>query len=239
MQAVPPQQEMPQAALVRRYDRVAGRWHSRIASLGYPAAYTALAMHAEVQLQHATAGTDHPSILDVGAGSGAFSLAFAEQFIRRKPAGSLQFTLLDPSQAMLNEARLRLDAAGLRTECFCAALETLPQTSTFDVILCSHVIEHLTDAANGLRIIRRMLRAGGVALLVISKPHWCTTLLRHIWGHRHFSHQQVEAMLTAAGFAEVISMPFLRGPPSRTSVGYIAVTANEGFGKGCADVSET
>jgi ubiquinone/menaquinone biosynthesis C-methylase UbiE len=232
MRAYPPQAGQPQAALTRRYDKIAGRWHARIASLGYPAAYAALAMQAQVQLHSATAGTDTLSVLDVGAGSGAFSLAFADQYARSKPGISLQFTLLDPSQAMLNEACARLSAAGLQSRSLCAGLETMPQSACFDVVLCSHVIEHLADAAEGLRIIRCVLRAGGIALLVISKPHWCTTLLRRIWGHRQFSSRQGEAMLRAAGFAEVSSMPFLRGPPSRTSAGYIAVAAREGMGKG-------
>ena len=39
-------------------------------------------------------------------------------------------------------------------------------SATVDVVICSHVLEHVTDDAQAMREMRRVLRAGGRALIM-------------------------------------------------------------------------
>lgn len=53
-----------------------------------------------------------------------------------------------------------------------ADLAALPMTdASFDLILCSHVLEHVADDRAAMREMRRVLRPGGVALLQTPVNH--------------------------------------------------------------------
>ncbi|MFL4470877.1 hypothetical protein ACERZ8_13650 [Tateyamaria armeniaca] len=58
--------------------------------------------------------------------------------------------------------------------------------------------------------------------MAISKPHWCTALVRWRWGNAAYPPEHSRAMLERAGFTDIITHPFRTGPPSRVSCGYIA-----------------
>jgi len=196
----------PLAAL---YDRMALGWHGAVQKLGYPAAYRALI-------------SAHPfgarRVLDVGSGTGHFALAWVER------AGIPDaLTLLDPSSAMLTDAADRLAAAGVSAQFLDDGVGTdAISPGSADAILCAHVIEHLDDPQAALAWMLSRLRPGGRLFLAASQPHWCTALVRMRYGHRAYRPEQVEAMLDAAGFTRVASMPFAAGPPSRMSHGYVA-----------------
>jgi len=96
------------------------------------------------------------SVLDVGCGTGNYPLALAESV-------GCDCWGIDPSEAMLVEARSRLTKAHL----FCASAEHpgLP-LNQFDLVFAVDVVHHLADRAKAFRECRRVLRPGGKLCLV-------------------------------------------------------------------------
>lgn len=198
--------------LSQLYARHAARWHQSITHLGYPEAYALLA-----KADLAARASPPATVLDAGCGSGAF----AEQVVSNCPA-SLKLTLLDPSQEMLDQAMQR-DWAG-PPETMLGALQDLAMSGRrFDTVLCAHVLEHTGDIETSLGYLVDALEPGGSLLLAVSKPHWCTALLRWRWGHRAYRPEEVCAALAHAGLTDIRTHRFVKGPPSRTSCGYRAV----------------
>ncbi|MEX0349738.1 MAG: class I SAM-dependent methyltransferase [Paracoccaceae bacterium] len=198
--------------LSQLYARHAARWHHSITHLGYPEAYTLL---AEADL----AARERPPryILDAGCGTGAF----AEQVLARSPAPA-HLTLLDPSEEMLAQARLR-DWRD-KPQTVSGRLEDISALrGGFDTVLCAHVLEHTADLETSLKHLADALSPGGSLLLAVSKPHWCTALLRWRWGHKAYRPEDICAALTRAGLTGIRAIPFVKGPPSRTSCGYRAL----------------
>ena len=193
------------------YDAMAGTWQSTIQRLGYAAAYR--------DFFAANGRASHKAIADLGTGSGAFADAYLDTCVTRPD----KCLLLDTSQAMLDVAVEKVGAHGVLIERICAGVggDALPR-QTCDAVLAAHVIEHLPDPGATLRWCRTRLRPGGTLYLAVSRPHWCTALLRWKWGHRAYRPTEVVALLTQAGFTDVRHVPFRYGPPSRTSAGYVA-----------------
>jgi ubiquinone/menaquinone biosynthesis C-methylase UbiE len=192
-----------------RYDRAASIWQTKMAALGYAAAYReALAVLLPSHL---------PSlrVLDAGCGAGDFAAAFAAE---RGTIATL--TLADPSPAMLDAARTRLAPHAQRLSALMRSILGLPVELRQDVILCAHVIEHCPDPVAALRRLGQVLQPAGTILLVVSKPHWCNRLIWLRWQHRSFSRVEVLSLVAAAGLCCAADMAFLRGPPSRTSHAY-------------------
>ncbi|MEO1421840.1 MAG: class I SAM-dependent methyltransferase [Pseudomonadota bacterium] len=195
------------ARLTRRYDRAARWWPDTIARLGFPAAYRAL-----VKDLHSG-----PRVLDAGAGSGAFAESHRDV---HGPASEL--TLLEPSGPMLEKAAARFADPRTRlaaVQGYLGEVVIPPQ----DVVLCAHVIEHCPDPEAAVASLYAALRPGGTLALAVSRPHWCTAVLRLRWGHRAYRPAQVVSLLNAAGFARIRVCPFSSGVPGRTSCGYHAV----------------
>lgn len=194
--------------LVTRYNRVAPDWDRKIARLGYPSAYAQLIDAA--QLRHRPA-----RVLDAGCGSGAFGRALHHAVAPR------QIDLLDNAPAMHQIARQRLLAEGATVG---AAYDMLfdphIDSARYDVVLAAHLLEHLDDPAAALSWFKTVLKPGGVVLLAVSKPHWCTALIRLIWGHRAFQEAEVGQWAHHTGF-KIAPVSFASGPPSRTSMGYV------------------
>ena len=193
-------------AMQSLYDRAAQTWQDGIEKLGFPAAYDSLI----------TAAAPPPAekVLDAGCGSGAL----AEVFDRRTGhRGALH--LFDLSPEMLAVASARLPHA-IPVE---GAVGDPGATETdYDIVLCAHVIEHLPSPQDALGWLHSRLRPGGMLILAVSRPHWCTALVRWRWGHQSFAPDQMRAMLAKAGFHDIATHRFASGPPSRVSCGYIA-----------------
>lgn len=123
---------------------------------------------------------------------------------------------------MLDQARTTLSDLQ-NTEFTCGSLGDagFPRSS-LDILLSAHVIEHLDEPLSGLKWFASLLRPGGHIALSVSKPHWCTALVRWRWGHKAFTPDTIQQMLTDTGFTDIQTIRFAKGPPSRTSCGYIA-----------------
>ena len=194
-------------ALRAVYDAAATGWQDGISKLGFLAAY------AEVMAQ-TPAPVGDAKVLDVGTGTGAFATAW---MARHGRPGTL--TLTDISPAMLEAAEARLGPARTVAAPIGADMPDLPPQ---DVVLCAHVIEHLEDPGAALRWLHDRLAPGGTLVMAISKPHWCTALVRWRWGTAAFMPDPAVGMLRAAEFRDVTAHPFSAGPPSRVSQGYVA-----------------
>lgn len=141
-----------------------------------------------------------PHILDIGAGYGHILYALGERF------PSAARSAIEFSKVCVDHLR----SIGV-TVYDQAAEEALPQISEqFDLIILSHVLEHLLQPHEMLQLIQQRLTPGG--LLYIEVPHIPTEALTQyldsVWAPRFdephitfFSPQSLTRLLTAAGFA--------------------------------------
>ena len=152
------------------YNKAASGWHHRINALGYPGAYRAAI--------DALLPADMPvhRLMDAGCGAGDFAAAYLQ--MRPRPD---VLTLADPAAAMLHEAAVRLQGAADQVLLLEGVLNDLPMHPSQDLILCAHVIDHCPDPVLALRALARSLTARGAILLIATKPHWCTRLIRWVW----------------------------------------------------------
>jgi 2-polyprenyl-3-methyl-5-hydroxy-6-metoxy-1,4-benzoquinol methylase len=203
--------------LAIRYDRAASGWARRIARLGYAAAYATLAARGLERI--APQQSDRPiMVLDAGCGAGDFARAVAGAATTR-----IAVDLVDLSPAMLAVAETELAAVAARTRAIIAAVEDAPLAAGgYDVALCAHLIEHVAQPHKVLDRLRDALKPGGVLMLVVNRPHWCTRLIQLRWRTRAFDPAQVDQLLKDSGFKIVERVCFRSGPPSRTSMGYLA-----------------
>jgi 2-polyprenyl-3-methyl-5-hydroxy-6-metoxy-1,4-benzoquinol methylase len=210
----------PRRTIRQCYDAAAVTWHSTVARLGYLDAYSLLTRHAMINAVRISASSDL-TVLDAGVGSGAFSLSFARTWGRIPVVD-----ILDVSPAMLRIAQSNLATNRIPARMLDGSVEVgIPDHLSYDVILCAHVVEHTPDPGRALARLRCALNPNGVLLLVASKPHWCTWILRWKWGHRAFTEGEMRQLLDCAGFWRVDTIAFAKGPPSRTSMGYIAFSS--------------
>jgi 2-polyprenyl-3-methyl-5-hydroxy-6-metoxy-1,4-benzoquinol methylase len=101
-------------------------------------------------------------VLEVGCGTAALAAAAARR--------GATVTASDASLRWLVLARKRLAEEGLGVELVCCSAEEAPfEPDSFDLVLASDVIEHVTDPAPFLAGCRRVLRPGG--LLFLATPN--------------------------------------------------------------------
>ncbi len=154
------------------------------------------------QLLQAIRQHDAADILDVGCGSGNY-LAVLVDLTRARVVG------IDPSAAMLDELAQRLPAAETRV----APAEAIPYPdASFDLLYSVDVIHHVRDRDAWFREARRVLRPGGLVVMVTDSP---TDLARRVPLTSHFpetlAHERsrypdietLQAEMTAAGFGDL------------------------------------
>lgn len=110
-------------------------------------------------------------ILDAGCGGGLVTVALARH--------GHNVTGIDPAAGAVEYAHSSAGAQGLQelAHFHRGSIYTLPfADSSFDAVVCSDVLEHLTDLPSALREMRRVLRPGG--LLLVDTIH--RTLLSYI-----------------------------------------------------------
>ena len=148
------------------------------------------------ELRHLPA-TPGGRLLDVGCGSGAF--------LGQMQALGWRVHGIDPDPQAVGGAR----DAGLDVTLGTLADLERGEPAPFDAVTLSHVIEHLHDPAEDLRIVHRLLRPGG--LLWIATPNLEALGLRRFgrdWlgldPPRHlvlFTRASLEELLRGSGFA--------------------------------------
>jgi 2-polyprenyl-6-hydroxyphenyl methylase / 3-demethylubiquinone-9 3-methyltransferase len=104
-----------------------------------------------------TAGLRGKVVLDVGCGGGILSEAMA--------ACGAEVTGIDLSERALKVAQLHLLESGNRVTYLEAAVEDVARErpSSFDVVTCMEVLEHVPDPESQVRACARALKPGGQA----------------------------------------------------------------------------
>jgi SAM-dependent methyltransferase len=174
------------AELAATYDEAAGSWHGRLEMLGYPQAYHDLFPHLEAE------GTlrglrDGGRVLDCGISTGAFSLALAG-----KVAAPLRIEGVDISPSMLFRARLNLDRAGVNTWLHLSDVEALPfEDDTFEAVIGANVLEHLDNPFAALSEMARVLKPGGLLVVIATRRGIPCALLRLRWRHERINRDRL------------------------------------------------
>jgi 2-polyprenyl-3-methyl-5-hydroxy-6-metoxy-1,4-benzoquinol methylase len=116
------------------------------------------------------------------------------------------------------------------------------EREVFEVIHCSHTIEHVPDPIAYIAEMYRLLKPGGQLMLAMPNyasvprvmlgekwPTWC--LDSHLW---QFTASQMRSILRRAGFT-IFSCRTLHGytPDSRLKKKLLDLAASLGFGDGC------
>ena len=100
-------------------------------------------------------------MIDVGCGTGVYALA-------AKAAG-LSVTAIDVSPWAVDNVKDKVDAA------FVADVECLDWTGSYDVVLCSGVLDYVSHPAVAVRNLCRLV--GPAGRLVVSSREWASPAL--------------------------------------------------------------
>jgi 2-polyprenyl-6-hydroxyphenyl methylase/3-demethylubiquinone-9 3-methyltransferase len=101
------------------------------------------------------AGLSGKRVLDVGCGGGILAESMA--------ARGADVTGIDVGEAPLEVARLHLLESGLQVDYRQSTAEALAdaEPSTFDIVTCMEMLEHVPDPASVVAACRRLVRPGG------------------------------------------------------------------------------
>ncbi|MFB0560520.1 MAG: class I SAM-dependent methyltransferase [Candidatus Lokiarchaeia archaeon] len=113
--------------------------------------------------------------LDVGSGSGGISIAFVKN--------NIETVNFDTERKYTIVSQRWAEENGVELNQMLASGEEMPfKDESFDVILCSDVIEHVERPENLVREISRMLKKGGI--LYVTCPNKMSPRL--IWEDNHY-----------------------------------------------------
>jgi ubiquinone/menaquinone biosynthesis C-methylase UbiE len=99
-------------------------------------------------------------VLEIGAGTGLNFALYSPELVKQVEA-------VEPDSAMLRYARRRLNTAHVPITLTQAPVESLPfADGTFDSAVATLVFCSVTDPMHGLSEIRRVLKPGGILLLI-------------------------------------------------------------------------
>jgi ArsR family transcriptional regulator len=133
-------------------------------------------------------------LLDIGTGTGRLL-----EVLTPKVESAIG---VDQSREMLSLARTNLARAGIdNAEVRQADMYALPfEGGAFDVVTIHHVLHYADDPAAALAEAARVVRPGGVVLVVDFSPHDLVELKReHAHVHLGFADNQVQGWLKSAG----------------------------------------
>jgi len=131
-------------------------------------------------------------VLDAGCGPGALLR------VLHRALPDAQLWGVDGSETALSRARAACPRAQLLQFDLATAEHAAP-TASFDLVICSEVLEHMTDDVAALRRLRALLAPNG--RLIVTVPGDQPTRFDHAIGHvRHYTLASLTDTLEAADF---------------------------------------
>lgn len=101
-------------------------------------------------------------ILDAGCGEGTLATALSKR--------GWEVTAIDCSDVALSLAKENAKSAGCNIECRQCFLESLPfPDKSFDIVVCSHTLEHVTDLNLAISELKRVCRKAIIIVVPIEK----------------------------------------------------------------------
>jgi demethylmenaquinone methyltransferase/2-methoxy-6-polyprenyl-1,4-benzoquinol methylase len=138
-------------------------------------------------------------VLDCGLGSGTFSAAFA-----RAVFGGIIVTGVDISLAMLRHAAANLAAVGATASLQRGDARCLPyRDGAFDTVLSAHMLEHVPAPRVALAEMARVLRPGGLLIIVAVRATVVDAAIRLKWGHACIRPGDLGRWMTQEGIRDV------------------------------------
>jgi len=181
------------------YDEAAPSWTRTLDRLGFPDAYETMFRRLLSGSPLAVEEGVRPRVLDCGVGTGALSLALG-----RAAAGPFDLDGLDISVGMLAAADANLRAAGLNAALGQADIRSLPYADdAFDLVMTSHVLEHLADPAAALTEMTRVLKPGGLLVACLTRRSALGMLVHLKWRTHRVTPDQAQAWLRERGLGDV------------------------------------
>lgn len=199
--------------LSQTYNRAAFWWHQHLRLLGYRHAYREL-WRSLINADILPTWKDNLTICDCGIGTAAFSLAFAQTI-----NATAHITGVDLSSGMLKTAHLQLSQGNIRHQTCQSDVSTLPFADhSFDGVISAHMLEHLSDPAQGLQEMVRVLCPGAPLILVVTRSGLLGALIQWHWGNRCFNQEELSALMHEAGLTHVQFFSFPVGLAHFTSM---------------------
>lgn len=150
------------------------------------------------------------NILDVGCASGWFLNEVSKKFPKAKCFG------IDLYEDAIKYGKRRYKKLNLVT----ADAHKIPfKDSTFELVICSEVLEHVLDSKKVVKEIRRVLAPNGIALIEMDSGnilfktvwHWWTHMRKGVWKHAHlhpFDKRKLEKVIGEGGLIIVKKKSF-------------------------------
>ena len=124
--------------------------------------------------------TSQNSVLDVGAGTGRFSLALSP-FVR-------QVTALEPNASMLQYLREEIEAGGITNiNVLRSTWEEAPDDLRADIVICSHVLYPILDI---VPFLKKLHAASEQACFISMRAISFDALTAPLWRHFHGEERQ-------------------------------------------------
>ncbi|MBI5389343.1 class I SAM-dependent methyltransferase [Candidatus Woesearchaeota archaeon] len=120
-------------------------------------------MNPKVFKRHIKSLPTHAKVLDAGCGAGNI----ARYIHNIRPDLEIFAIDIDKNQKKKIPSFARFSAMSVLNLDF--------KENYFDCVICSHVLEHLTDPTTAVSEFRRVLKVGG--LVIAESPHWISTLM--------------------------------------------------------------
>ncbi|HOT92225.1 MAG TPA: class I SAM-dependent methyltransferase [Anaerolineae bacterium] len=168
------------------------------------------------QIENALKGFHADRILDIGPGFSTYSRLVSEL------TGATDVTYLDVSQEVLDYQAEEAKKAGLRAECLRVNLDSeglLSIPTSFDIILCQEVLEHLHNVDEVLAALAKLLTPKGRIIITVPtkiSERWLKFLnpaymKNEAYGHvQEFDTKKLKQTLDKAGLHPIV---FLHNQP--------------------------
>ncbi len=140
--------------------------------------------------------TPQTSVLDVGAGTGRFTLALAPQ--------AEHITAVEPNSAMLNFLRQDASERGLPNISYVQTTwQAAPDDLRADIVICSHVLYPIRDIVPFLEKLRRAAHQG--CYIYLRATH-IDAITAHLWQYFHGEERRLPP-----GYIDALDVLYDRG----------------------------